>query len=271
MNFKNIKKIFYLASLSSLPMVAFSCSNQSSNSSSSSEESKVNFNEAKNSKDVKEIAKLFNINLNSVEKQLDWNEFKEEYMKVQFDEQKSSEFLSSNWVTFIANLTNFYAKSYPKTSENNGWFLFPDTEKGKHTKLYIHVLGIVPQETFSKTHSHIQIPNKDIKLNSSLTNFSSSAMINEENNDEKVIFLTKKRTVIKITESQGKIKILSPSYTFLPQDINSSFVRSVSIGNEYIEFLFNKNRQNRTQTDFEKFENMTFDVGVPYKSFLILK
>ncbi|MBN4083501.1 hypothetical protein JXZ92_01530 [Mycoplasma sp. CSL10137] len=268
MNFKKIKKVFFLNIGLVLPIASLSCSNQSIKN---EDQEPKNFNDSKKHDDVIKVSKLLNIDLNSEENQLDWVEFKEQYSKIQFDESKSSEFLSKNWITFLANLNQFYSRPYPDNSENKGWYLFPNTNAGKHSQLYIHVIGVDPKETLLQSHKHISLPDFDTKLNSKLTQFSKESMFDSNERDSQAIFLTKRRTVIKISKSKGKIKVFYPSYTFLAKDINSNFVRSISISNEYINFLFNGNINSRTQSDFDKFENMTFEIGVPYKSFLILK
>ncbi|MCU4706976.1 hypothetical protein [Mycoplasma sp. CSL7503-lung] len=268
MKFKKIKKAFFLTVGMTLPIASLSCSNQTIEN---DDQKPKNFNDSKKQDDVIKISKLFNIDLSSEEEQLNWDEFKEEYLKIQFDENKSSEFLSKNWITFIANLTQFYSRPYPVDSENKGWYLFPNTTSGKHSQLYIHVIGVDPRETLLQSHKHITLPDFDTKLNSKLTQFSEEPMADSNNQEDQTIFITKRRTVLKVSKSNGKIKIFYPSYTFLAKDINSNFVRSISLSNEYINFLFNGNINSRTQSDFDKFENMTFEIGVPYKSFLILK
>ncbi|UWV80100.1 hypothetical protein NW072_03220 [Mycoplasmopsis felis] len=256
-----MKKVWInLLLLSILPISIISCNNKETQK------------DYKNDLTVNEVLKKFQLNIESQEPKLSFDKFKEEYQKLNINDSEFniqvSKLLSNNWVWFLSNIKLFGAEQKNKTD----WFLFPEKEEAKHSRLFKRALGLDKIENENSIpHSHISFP-KVLRIDFSKFTSISDVLIDTKDN-QKILFITFGRTIIKLKLINNKIIVDSDFYFIIRQNKEGNNIPSNKlIENEILQTIFNTDINLIDQKFIDQYEDkITAEYGIPSKVYLVIR
>ncbi|MGZ9756441.1 hypothetical protein [Mycoplasma sp. 4423] len=237
-----MKKIFTALTLQIIPITAISC-NQNSN------QEDLNIN--KENANILKVAEYFNIKNPKQDEQLNWNEFKNQFLQVQNNESKLSELLSNNWMSFLSNLDKFSFKFLK-------WYLLPQTSEYGHSAYYLHNIGLSKlNEANLAPHTHTRFPRI---FGIGYNNFSRA--ITNVKDGIKEINLFFGHFIIKLIYKNNKV-VVSPEFLYL---VTKRIQKSTDAVYQKLLYPGKANQYNINQ-----FEKVAYEVGIPATVNLILK
>lgn len=127
---------------------------------------------------------------------------------------KISKVINKNWMFLISNIDSFTIEQNLK----NKWFLYEETDKIKYNPLYKHSLGIITIKNENQIpHAHIKFPDRVLPFK---TISGVSRVFKSRITNQKTIYITYGKLLIKLSLINGKINIDPYFLYFIPLAIN---------------------------------------------------